>query len=97
MIDSSTYLPALEPDAAIFPNISQEWKTEFAVGLSYNFLEPGGSLPEAPTVRAMNVYYSIAITDFYKAVWNGTKTPAEAQTEIVSAANAWVTANNVAS
>jgi arabinogalactan oligomer / maltooligosaccharide transport system substrate-binding protein len=97
MIDSSTYLPALEADAEIFPNISQAWKTEFAVGMRYNFLEPGGALPLAATIRAMNVYYSIGVTDFYKAVWNGTQTPAQAQTAIASAASAWVAANNTAS
>ena len=42
------------------------------------------------------VYYNIAIGDFYQAVWNGTKTPTAAQTEIAAAAAAWILANNVA-
>ena len=97
IVETSTYLPALEADAAIFPNIAQAWKTEFSVGMSLNTLEPGGTLPNAATIRAMDVYYVIGITDYYKAVWNGTETPTTAQAAIVSAANAWIQENNVAS
>ena len=59
-------------------------------------MEPAGALPNADTIRAMNVYYSITIEDFYRAVWDGTMTPAEAQDAIASAADAWIEANNVA-
>ena len=97
MVNNSSYLPALQEDADIYPAIESENKTEFALGMRFNHLEPAGSLPNAPTQRAMNVYYSIAIGDYYRAVWNGEKTPAQAQTEIVAAANEWITTNNVAS
>ena len=96
IVETSTYLPALEADAAIFPEIAQAWKAEFSLGMSLNRLEPGGTLPLVATIRAMDVYYVIGITDFYKAVWDGTQTPAAAQTAIVSAAQAWIEANNVA-
>jgi arabinogalactan oligomer / maltooligosaccharide transport system substrate-binding protein len=96
IVANSSYLPALQADAEIYPAIASENKTEFALGMRFNTLEPAGSLPNAPTVRAMNVYYNIAIGDFYQAVWNGTKTPTEAQTEIAAAAAAWILANNVA-
>ena len=96
MVNNSSYLPALEVDAAIYPTITSQNKTEFAFGMRFNHLEPAGTLPLAPTQRAMNVYYNIAITDFYKAVWNGTKTPTQAQADIVSAAAAWIAQNNVA-
>jgi len=95
MINSSAYLPALEADAAIYPEIDSVNKEEFAAGMFYNTLEPAGALPNADTIRAMNVYYSITIEDFYRAVWDGTMTPAEAQDEIASAADAWIEANNV--
>lgn len=95
IMDSSSYLPALEADAEIYPDIESENKAEFALGMSLNHLEVAGSLPNAPTQRAMNVYYSIAITDYYRAVWDGTKTPAVAQTEIVAASDAWIAENNV--
>lgn len=97
MVNNSSYLPALELDAAIYPEIESENKIEFAAGMRFNHLETAGSLPLAPTVRAMEVYYNISIGSFYKEVWDGTKTPAAAQTAIVSAADAWIAANNVAS
>jgi arabinogalactan oligomer/maltooligosaccharide transport system substrate-binding protein len=96
MVNNSSYLPALEVDAAIYPEIESENKEEFALGMRFNHLEPAGSLPESPTTRAMEVYYQIGITGFYKEVWDGIKTPAEAQAAIVSAADAWIAANNVA-
>jgi len=96
VMDASSYLPALEADADIYPEIDSENKAEFALGMSLNHLEPAGSLPLAPTQRAMNVYYNISINEFYKAVWNGTKTPAVAQTEIDAASDTWFTTNNVA-
>lgn len=97
IVENSAYLPALQEDAAIYPDIESENKAEFALGMRFNYLEPAGALPLAPTQRAMNVYYSISIGDFYQAVWNGTMTPTEAQNEIHSAAQAWLTLNNVAS
>ena len=97
MVNNSAYLPALDVEAAIYPGIDSQNKAEFAFGMRFNYLEPAGSLPLAPTQRAMNVYYNIAIGDFYQAVWDGTKTPTQAQADIVSAAQAWLNANNVAS
>lgn len=97
MVNNSAYLPALDVEAAIYPDIDSQNKAEFAFGMRFNYLEPAGSLPLAPTQRAMNVYYNIAIGDFYQAVWDGTKTPTQAQADIVSAAQAWLNANNVAS
>ncbi|MEC9484502.1 MAG: extracellular solute-binding protein [Candidatus Izemoplasma sp.] len=95
MINSSAYLPALQTDASIYPVIDSENKEEFAYGMRFNTLEPAGSLPNADTVRAMNVYYSISIENFYREVWDGTMTPAAAQTDIHSAAEQWVNDNNV--
>jgi arabinogalactan oligomer/maltooligosaccharide transport system substrate-binding protein len=95
IMDSSSYLPALEADAAIYPVIDSENKAEFALGMALNHLEVAGSLPNNPTNRAMNVYYSIGINGYYKNVWDGVLTPAAAQTEIEGLADAWMTENNV--
>lgn len=95
IIDSSSYLPALEQSADIYPDIESENKAEFALGMAMNHLEPAGSLPLNPTNRAMNVYYSIGINGYYKEVWDGNLTPAEAQTAIVELAAAWILENNV--
>jgi maltose-binding protein MalE len=96
MINNSSYLPALNETADIYPKNFSQNKVEFANGMRFNYLEPTGTLPLAKTKRVMNVYYDIGIKDFYKAVWDGTKTPVQAQTEIASAAAAWITTNNVA-
>ncbi len=42
------------------------------------------------------MYYSISINQFYKDVWDGKMTPADAQKGIVSAATKWIAENNVA-
>lgn len=96
IMDSSSYLPALEADADIYPEIDSDNKAEFALGMMYNHLEVAGSLPLDPTNRAMNVYYSIGINGYYKQVWDGDITPAAAQTAIDDLAEAWIDENNVA-
>jgi arabinogalactan oligomer/maltooligosaccharide transport system substrate-binding protein len=96
LIDSSSYLPALEADADIYPDIDSENKSEFALGMSLNHLEPAGALPLASTQRAMNVYYGIGINEYYRAVWDGLKTPTLAQTEIDEVSDEWFELNNVA-
>lgn len=95
IMDSSSYLPALEADADIYPEIDSENKAEFALGMMYNHLEVAGSLPNDITKRAMDVYYNISINTYYKEVWDGTTTAAAAQTAIDEAADAWIEANNV--
>ena len=94
IISNSTYLPALQPGAVSMPAIFDPVKAEFTNGMRLNQVVPIGVLPNNTNERIMNMYYSIGITDFYKAVWDGTLTPAQAQAEIVSAANAWFAANN---
>ena len=94
MIESSAYLPALQEDAEIFPQIDSQMKVEFAVALLYTKLEPSGTLPNNPAARAMNVYYNIDITDFFIDIWDGLITPEDAQAAIVEAADAWIEANN---
>lgn len=94
MIGNSSYLPALQEDGSVYPLVSDENKSEFGLAFVNNQMEVAGTLPNNNSMRAMNVYYSIAITDYYKAVWDGTMTPEEAQDEIVAAATAWITENN---
>lgn len=95
MMDSSSYLPAINGDSTMFPEMDSANKNEFALGMRLNQLEVIGTLPEAPSVMCMDVYYSIGINDFYKAVWDGTKTTSDAQVEIDAAAKQWVLDNNV--
>lgn len=94
MIANSSYLPALQAGAFSTPEIFDPVKAEFTNGMRLNQLVPGITLPNNTSVLAMDLYYNVGITDFYKAVWDGTLTPAQAQQQIVSASNAWLTANN---
>lgn len=94
MIGNSSYLPALQESGKVYPLVSDENKAEFGLAFVNNQMEVAGTLPNNDSMRAMNVYYSIAITDYYKAVWDGTMTPAEAQQAIADAAAAWIAENN---
>ncbi len=94
MIANSSYLPAMQDDGDAYPTVSDVNKSEFGLAFVNNHMEPAGTLPNNSSQRAMNVYYSIAINDFYKAVWDGDMTPEEAQDAVVAAADAWVTENN---
>ena len=95
MIDNSAYLPALELDSDIMPDLSDDpMKQEFSFALSYNYFEPLIGLPNDPTLDAMRVYYELNLGDFLVEVWDGTMTPEEAQTAIHAAATAWMEFHN---
>jgi arabinogalactan oligomer/maltooligosaccharide transport system substrate-binding protein len=94
MVNNSTYVPALVDGASNTPTEIDENKLEMSFGMSKNFLEPTITLPNNPAVKAMDVYYSIGINDFYKQIWDGEITPEEAQATIVELADAWLAENN---
>jgi len=94
MIANSSYLPALQEDAYSTPEIFDPVKAEFTNGMRFNQLVPGMTLPNNPSVLAMDLYYNVNVQGFYKDIWDGTITPSEAQTEIVSDAQAWLETNN---
>ncbi len=94
IMEASSYLPALEADAEIYPDIDSENKAEFALGMRFNHLEVAGTLPNNPTTRAMDVYYNIGVNGYYKEIWDGTTTPGAAQTAIKAAADEWMNTNN---
>jgi maltose-binding protein MalE len=94
MVANSSYLPALQEGAYSTPAIFDPIKAQFTQGMSLNQLVPGATLPRNANKVAMDLYYNVGITDFYKAVWDGTLTPAQAQAQIVSASAAWLSANN---
>lgn len=94
MVANSSYLPSLQEGAFSAPVIFDPVKAQFTQGMSLNQLVPGLTLPNNTSTLAMDLYYNVGITDFYKAVWDGTLTPAEAQAQIVSASAAWLSANN---
>jgi len=95
MINNSTYLPALQEDAEIYPeNIEDEFKEDMGAGMEHHYLEPAATLPENPTVRAMSVYYNIGVEDYLIELWDGERDAAATQSEIVDAAEYWIENNN---
>jgi len=97
MIDNSAYVPALKAGAKIAPDYSKDKvKNQMAYAFQSSYVEPVTiAMPGNPGKGAMQVYYSIGMNQFYKDVWDGKLTPAEAQKAIVAAADKWVTENNV--
>jgi len=94
MINNSAYLPALQDDAEIYPEVEAEFKADMTAGLRYARLEPAATLPENPTRRAMSVYYDIGVADYLMELWDGDRTPESAQDGIVDSADIWMENNN---
>ena len=94
MIDSSAYLPSLQEESIIFPEIESDNKEEFALGMENNHLEISGTLPNNADVPAMDVYYKLDLGDFLRDIWDGEMTPAEARQAITEDADAWIEENN---
>jgi hypothetical protein len=96
MIANSAYVPALRAGAKIAPDYSNDVvKKEMAAAFATSYVEPVTvTLPDNPTKQAMDVYYNIGMNQFYKDVWDGKLTPADAQTKIVAAADKWISENN---
>ncbi|MFW6298843.1 MAG: extracellular solute-binding protein [Bacillota bacterium] len=94
MIDSSAYLPSLQEDSIVFPEIDNENKEEFALGMENNHLEVSGTLPDNADVAAMDVFYNLNLNDYFKDIWDGETTPADARSAIVDDSEAWMEENN---
>lgn len=97
MIDNSAYVPALKAGAKIAPDYSKDKvKQQMGYAFQFSYVEPVTlKLPGNPNKQAMDVYYNIGMNQFYKDVWDGKLTPADAQKKIVEAANKWIAENNV--
>ncbi len=93
--DNSSYLLALEPDSDLIPPTLSDNKVQFGAALGFGFNEPAAKLPLG-TVLAVNVLYNSGITAAQREVYDGTLTPAAAQTAIVAAAATWIADNNKA-
>jgi arabinogalactan oligomer/maltooligosaccharide transport system substrate-binding protein len=96
MIDNSGYVPALRAGAKIAPDFSSDKvKEQMLHAYGFSYLEPVTlKLPGNPNKQAMDVYYNIGMNQFYKDVWDGKQSPADAQKAIVEASDKWVSENN---
>lgn len=97
LMENSSYPPALKAGAKIAPDYSKDKvKQQMTYAFGFSYFEPVTlTLPGNPTKQAMDVYYNIGMNQFYKDVWDGKVTPAEAQKAIVAASAKWITENNV--
>lgn len=91
--ENSSYLLSLENGSDLIPTTLTANKIQFAAALGTGFNEPAAKLPLG-TVLAFEVLYNSGITAAQKQVYDGTLTPAAAQTSIVATANTWITTNN---
>lgn len=95
MIDNSGYIPCLVPNSPISPDFSADPnKAEMSVAFKYNYPEPAGALPNNKAKKGMDVYYNIGLNLLFRSVWDGDKSPAEAQAEAVKLAGEWLASNN---
>ncbi len=94
MVDSSSYIPALKPKSANIPTYSDPNKAEMSAAFAFNYPEPAIVLPANPAKKAMDGYYGIGLNLELRAVWDGEKTPAEAQAALLKLYNEWYATNN---
>jgi len=96
MIENSGYVPALKEGAKIAPDFSKDpIKKQMAYAFKFSYVEPVTlKLPGNPNKQAMDVYYNLGMDQFYRDVWDGKITPADAQKAIVAASNKWMDENN---
>lgn len=96
MVDSSSYIPVLRARSTNTPTYDDVNKREMSAAFAFSYPEPTVSLPANPNKRAMDGYYNINLNLELRAVWDGEKTPAQAQQTIVEAYKKWFEANNKA-
>lgn len=95
IVDNSSYIPALKPRASNTPSYRKDPnKAEMSAAFAFNYPEPTISLPANPKKKAMDGYYGISLNLELRSVWDGEKTPAEAQARIVELYNMWYEENN---
>jgi arabinogalactan oligomer/maltooligosaccharide transport system substrate-binding protein len=94
MVDSSSYIPALKPKSANIPTYTDPNKAEMSAAFAFNYPEPAMVLPVNKAKKAMDGYYGIGLNLELRAVWDGEKTPAQAQANLVKLYSEWFAANN---
>lgn len=85
--------PLLSAASAIWPEYPDPNVPEMAAAFAYDIPEPALRLPGGSGKPAMDLYYSIGINRSYRAVWDGLKTPEEAQADIFRLSFLWLMDN----
>jgi len=95
MVNNSAYIPALKAKASNTPSYKTDPnKAEMSAAFAFNYPEPTVTLPANPKKKGMDGYYGIGLNLELRAVWDGEKTPADAQANIVKLYNKWYEENN---
>lgn len=94
MVDNSSYIPALKPKSPNTPNYADPNKAQMSSAFAFNYPEPTIVLPVNTAKKAMDGYYGIGLNLELRAVWDGAKTPAQAQADLVRLYNEWFATNN---
>jgi arabinogalactan oligomer/maltooligosaccharide transport system substrate-binding protein len=97
MIQNSAYVPALKAGAKISPDFSKDVvKGQMLKAFAKSYVEPVTVvLPNVPSKQAVSFWNGANIVNqFYQDVWDGKKTPAEAQKGLIEAYTAWYAENN---
>ncbi len=91
IVNESAYIPALQEDAEITPEVEQDYKEDMINAIEHNgWLESADRVPGNPTQRAMSVYYDIGVEAYMEELWDGDRTPEETQDDIVDDAEYWM-------
>jgi arabinogalactan oligomer/maltooligosaccharide transport system substrate-binding protein len=95
MVNNSAYIPALKAKASNTPSYRQDPnKAEMSAAFAFNYPEPTVTLPANSKKKAMDGYYGIGLNLELRSVWDGEKTPAQAQATIVDLYKKWYEENN---
>ncbi|MFZ5859710.1 MAG: ABC transporter substrate-binding protein [Spirochaetota bacterium] len=95
MVNNSSYIPALKPNATNTPSYRDDPnKAEMAKAFAFNYPEPSITLPKNPAKKAMDGYYGIGVNLELRDIWDGKKTAAEAQANLINLYNKWYEENN---
>jgi arabinogalactan oligomer/maltooligosaccharide transport system substrate-binding protein len=94
IVNNSAYIPALKAKASNTPSYKTDPnKAEMSAAFAFNYPEPTVTLPANPK-KGMDGYYGIGLNLELRAVWDGEKTPAQAQENIIKLYNKWYEENN---
>lgn len=95
MVDNSGYAPSLVEGSKLQADLSKAAVQEaLSAAFTYHYPEPGMSLPNNPTMKAMDAAYYGFIKDAEIAVWNGTMTVEEAVASLIELTDAKIALEN---
>ncbi len=94
IVDHTPFLPVVRPKAESAPDYSQKRrKAQMLAALGSGLVEPTNFRAASAENPSVGVLDDPAVVQVLQEVWDGTKTPAEAQKALVAAADQWTASN----